>query len=107
MNRTKIIEASAVDIDGNGFYSVVAEAKDGQRFILGNYGHRDADRVARLAAKVQAGGSINADLWIDHYPRYGSEAYEFEAREASFYAEGIRFGSVTESDAPTNVRTLL
>ena len=107
MNRTKIIEASAVDIDGNGFYSVVAEAKDGQRFILGGYGHKNADRVARLAAKVQAGGSINSDLWIDHYPRYGSEAYEFEAREASFYADGIRFGVIGEADVPANICTLL
>ncbi len=107
MNRTKIIEAGAVDIDGNGFYSLVAEAADGSRFILGNYGHRDADRVAKLAAKVQAAGSIDADLWIDHWPRYGSEAYEADAREASFYAEGIRLGLATEADAPTNIRTLL
>jgi hypothetical protein len=107
MNRTKIIEAGAVDIDGNGFYSLVAEAADGSRFILGNYGHKDADRVAKLATKVQAAGSINADLWIDHWPRYGSSAYEADALEASFYAEGIRFGSVAEADVPDNIRTLL
>jgi hypothetical protein len=107
MNRTKIIEAGAVDIDGNGFYSLVAEAADGSRFILGNYGHRDADRVAKLAAKVQAEGSINADLWIDHWPRYGSSAYEADAREASFYADGLRSGMIQMDQVPDNIRTLL
>lgn len=107
MNRTKIIEAGAVDIDGNGFYSLLAEAADGSRFILGNYGHRDADRVARLAAKVQAEGSINEDLWIGHHPRYGSEAYEADAREASFYADGLRLCAISEADVPDNLRTML
>lgn len=107
MNRTKIIEASAVDIDGAGIYRVVAETARGFRFILANYGHRDADRVARLAAKVQAEGSINADLWVDHWPRYGSEAYEDQAFEASCYAEGIRNGVISEADVPSHLATLL
>ena len=107
MNRTKIIEAGAVDLNGNGYYSVVAETSKGQRFILAGYAKRDADRVAALAAKVQVEGSINADLWVDGYPRYGSDAYEAEAAEASMYAGAIRAGLAHEDDAPHNIRTLL
>lgn len=104
---TKIIEASAVDIQGDGRYVVVAETSNGARFILAGYAHRDADRVAAMAAKVQAKGSINADLWIDHWPRYGSAAYEDESGEAFMYAEGIRHGLIAEADVPDNIRTLL
>jgi hypothetical protein len=103
----KIIEAGAVDLQGNGYYSVVAETASGSRFILAGYAHRNADRVAALAAKVQAFGKINADLWLDHHPRYGSEAYEAESAEAHMYADGLRSGMIGEGDVPDNIRTLL
>lgn len=105
--RHPIAYAEAVDLDGVGIYRVVAENKNGFRWVLGNYGHKDADRVARLAAKVQAAGTIDIDLWVPHWPRYGSDAYEAEAFEASMYAEGIRAGFVNEADVPANIRTLL
>ena len=107
MNRTKIITAGALDLEGNGYYCVVAEAANGARFVLTGFVTRDKDRAYRMGDRVSAKGSINADLWVDGYPRYGSEAYEAEAAEAYMYAGAIRAGLAHEDDAPSNIRTLL
>jgi len=60
-----------------------------------------------MAARVTAEGSINAELWLDHYPRYGSEAYEAQSEEAYMAAQMIRAGHAHEGDFADSIRTLL
>jgi len=107
MTRTKIISAFPRDPDGEGFFGVIAENKRGNRWALAGYFHRDEARVAKLAADVQAFGSINLDHWVETYPCYGSQACEDEQAEASHYAQALSSGMIREDDVPEAFRTLL
>jgi hypothetical protein len=107
MTRTPILYVGPVDIEGEGIYSIVAQAARGFRFVLRNYGVEDKARADRMAAKIMAVGSIDPEQWNDHWPEYGSEAYMAESEEAYMYAEGIRAGHIGEGDVPDNIRTLL
>jgi hypothetical protein len=107
MKRTPILYVGPVDIEGEGVYSIVAQAAKGFRFVLRNYGVEDKARADRMAARIKAVGSIDVEQWNDHWPEYGSEAYEAEAADAYLYAEGLRGGFVSEADIPDNIRTLL
>ena len=107
MKRIPILYVGPVDIEGEGIFSIVAQAAKGFRFVLRNYGVDEEARADRMAARIRAVGSIDPEMWNDHWPEYGSEAYEAQSVEAFLDAEGLRGGLIAEADVPDNIRTLL
>ena len=108
MERTPIIDASAVDTQGNGHYAVCASTAAGHNFLLCH--HFDREEAAEATArKVRAFGSIDEARWVYWRSTYGSAAFEAEEREAHMYASSIRSGACSEDDPsiPHNIRTLL
>ena len=108
MKRTLIIDAGAVDTQGNGHYSLYASTAAGNNFILSHSFDSEEDAEA-LAVKVREVGSIDEDLWVFWRTTYGSAAYEAEEAEAALYASSIRSGVCYEDDPsiPDNIRELL
>lgn len=108
MERTPITEAGALDIDGNGNYSVVASTAVGNNFVLA-HAFESAAAAEATARKVEAAGSIDEDCWVFWRTTYGSAAFEAEEAEAYLYASAIRSGACSEDDPsiPNNIRTLL
>jgi|TARA_R110002020_G_C15809071_1_gene731978 hypothetical protein len=108
MKRTPIIDAGAVDTQGNGHYSLAASTAGGENFLLCHSFDSEED-VEALAVKVREVGSIDEDLWVFWRTTYGSAAYEAEEAEAALYASSIRSGVCSEDDPniPDNIRVLL
>tara|TARA_R110002110_G_scaffold202942_3_gene414091 strand:+ start:8989 stop:9330 length:342 start_codon:yes stop_codon:yes gene_type:complete len=108
MERTPITDSGAVDIDGNGNYSVVASTAAGNNFVLCHHFEDEASAKA-LGRKVAAAGSIDEARWSFWRTTYGSAAFVEEEAEADMYAHAIRSGAFSEDDPsiPDNIRTLL
>ena len=108
MERTPIIDAGAVDTQGNGHYAVCASTAAGHNFLLCH--HFDSREAAEATAhKVRDAGSIDEARWVFWRTTYGSAAFEAEEAEAFMYASAIRSGACSENDPsiPDNIRTLL
>ena len=108
MERTPITEAGALDVDGNGNYSVVASTSVGNNFIL-CHAFESEGAAEAVARKVSAAGSIDEDRWVFWRTTYASAAFAEEEAEACMYANAIRSGAFSEDDPsiPDNIRTLL
>tara|TARA_R110000850_G_scaffold241815_1_gene366414 strand:+ start:261 stop:587 length:327 start_codon:yes stop_codon:yes gene_type:complete len=108
MERTPITDAGALDIDGDGNYSVVAATAVGHNFVLAHAFESEAAAEA-TARKVETAGSIDEDRWVFRRTTYGSAAFAEEEAEAFVYANAIRSGAFSEDDPsiPDNIRTLL
>ena len=108
MERTSITYADAVDIDGDGQYSVVAATSAGDNFILCHAFESEAAAKA-TARKVLVARSIDEDRWNFWRATYGSSSYMAEEAEAHMYASAIRLGLCSEDYPliPDNIRTLL
>jgi hypothetical protein len=108
MERTPITEAGALDVDGNGNYSVVAATAVGNNFIL-CHAFESEGAAEAVARKVSAAGSIDEGRWVFWRTTYGSAAFAEEEAEACMYAAAIRSGAFSEDDPsiPDNIRTLL
>ena len=82
MERTKITDAGALDIAGNGNYSVVAATDAGNNFVLA-HAFESAAAAEATARKVEAAGSIDEDRWVFWRTTYGSAAFEAQQRASS------------------------
>jgi hypothetical protein len=106
--RTPIIGSDAVDIEGNGNYSVTASTPTGNNFVL-RHCFDSKEAAEDVARKVDAAGAIDESRWSFWRTTYGSAAFEVEEAEAHMYAIAIRSGACSEDDPsiPDNIRTLL
>lgn len=104
--RIAIAIFEAGDLTGDSRLTVLAETKDGARFLFPKT-FADTAAAERFMEGARNVGSIDPARWAETFPRYGSPAYLAEESEAWGFAEGIRAGLVTEADAPDHIRTLL
>jgi hypothetical protein len=105
MTRTTFKTAELARLSGDLIF-VMVETADGERFVH-PHAFSDKRRAERLLDRVTAAGSIDANLWNTHYPRYGSPAHQREELEAWEWATAIRNGLASEDAAPDHIRALI
>jgi hypothetical protein len=108
MSRTPITDAGAADLEGDGYYSVIASTADGNNFVL-PHSFVSEETAKVVAGKVASVGSIDAARWVFWRTTYGSAAFEVEESEACLYAKAIQSGALSEQDPsiPESIKTLL
>lgn len=87
-------------------FQVEVISPDGRRFRYQD-SRLSEGSARRLVLRVREHGYFHPEFWHEHYPVYGSPAFEGQERQAHFWSQHVRGGHCSLDDVPSSLRSLL